>query len=757
MLHKNFFRILVTIIVMALIFTSCSSDSAVSSFLSSNRDVKTVVSSVSLHSAAFKDYTFAASSGLCELYFDTRTTSVAVYDTSAQFVWSALPEYSNDNSAIVNLKLSNSDEIYYLNSQDNSVAYSSYSTEFTSNTVKVTYYMSDSEHTVNKAVSALNKGEVYAIVPVLYTLEDGNLTVSIDSGEMFIAEGFVLESLSVLPYFGAISYSAEAQALEQKEEETTVEDLTGKTESKEKTEIDGKIESEEVKTEENDLTQDFILVPDGCGALMYTAMQDASTQSLEFEVYGNENNTAHNTAVIGAYGIKKGSAAFVAVIEKGEAIATVKANRDTANADKVNNVYADFSVNPSLETSSRLYYSDKYDGEIFVRYRFMSGSEANYISMAASCREALIRNGTLSSKSVSSNELSLNISLIGSVDGSSSKKTTDFEGAQDILSVLKAKGVNSVNLIFNAIFSGGVNQNKAANAKIMKALGGSSGFEQLCEYAKKQRFNVFTGVNILTGSDLSSSEKAKGLDSNRIKYSITNPLGTQTGKNEYSLEVLSADKIEQNIIDLMNNTKNLDFAGFCINDAANLLYGDASMNSSRVKNLLSENISALATQNKLMLSGANFYALKSASMLVDVPFYSQYEQTDAYKTVPFVMAILHSTVEYSGIAANTGAVPKLEMLKCIEYGGVPYFMLVYDSSSQFYYANSVNEIVDFALRANKELADLTSARIVAHNCVEDGLFSTHYDNGAVVYVNYNNYSVTIGEISVLPYDYLRIN
>ena len=427
MMHKKFLRIIALIIVVALCFSSCSSGSNVSSFFSSNRDIKTGVSSVTLHSAAFKDYTFAAASGLVELYFDTRTTSVAVYDTSAQFVWSALPEYSCDESAIINLKLSNSDEIYYLNSQDNSVAYSSFSTEFTANTIKVTYYMSDSEHTVNKAVSALNKGEVYAIVPVVYTLEDGNLSVSVDSSEMFVADGFVLESMSVLPYFGAISYSTEALKVEIPEEETTLENP-----------LPAENEADDTTAEEKDQTEDFILVPDGCGAVMYTAMQDPSTQSLEFGVYGNKDNAAEKAAVIGAYGIKKSSAAFVAVVENGEEIATIKANRDTANADKVNNVYADFAVNPSFETSSRLYYADKFDGKISVRYRFMSGSEANYISMAASCREALIRNGTLSSKSVSSDTLSLNISLVGSVDGSSSKKTTDFEGAQDILSVFKA-------------------------------------------------------------------------------------------------------------------------------------------------------------------------------------------------------------------------------------------------------------------------------------------------------------------------------
>ena len=34
---------------------------------------------------------------------------------------------------------------------------------------------------------------------------------------------------------------------------------------------------------------------------------------------------------------------------------------------------------------------------------------------------------------------------------------------------------------------------------------------------------------------------------------------------------------------------------------------------------------------------------------------------------------------------------------------------------------------------------------------------TEYGSGIRVYVNYNNYSVAVGTVSVPPYDYLRID
>lgn len=756
--RMKFAAIVVVVIILVLTLSSCSSKNlSVSYFSLRDRETKISVSYRNLHSSDKADLSFVASSGLTQLYFDKTTTSVAVFDTSSEKYWSALPFYENNNAAVINVTLSNSGNVYSLNSQDNSVAFSSFSTQFSDKGVKVTYYMSDSLETVNKSVASLSADDVFVVIPVEFILEDGSLFVNIESSSIFVANNYVIESLSIMPYFGAISYSDEAlqaESLEkasENEEETAEEQTTSE-----------QIENSEETAEETqiDLTEDFILVPDGCGAVMYTKIADAATESLSFPVYGCEDGNSENSALVGAFGIKDSDSAFVAVIEEGEALSSVKAFRDTANADSSNIVFCEFSPNPNIYDNSKVYYTDMYDGSFSLCYRFMSSSEANYISMAASCREALIRNGVLSSQSVSSNSVGLNISFVCSVDGSSSKKTSDFEEIEDILSILKAKGLNNVNVILNGMFTGGFAQTKAAKANIPKTLGGNNGLQTLSSYAEKQGYNVFAGVNIITAKTLAFYEQAESLLGEKIVFNVSNPVSSTVGKSTYTLDVLSADEIEKNIIVLMNNTKNLGVSGFCINDAANMLFGDyseSSMNSALVATILSENISSFSTQGKLMLSGANFYALRNADILVDVPFYTHNPVSEGYCAVPFVMAILHSTVEYSGASANTCSVPQLEMLKCIEYGGVPYFTWVYDNTSGLYFENNLTQVVEFALRAENELSDTVNARITSHYQVFDGVYCTSYDNGAIVYVNYNNYSATIGELSVLPYDFLRIN
>ena len=97
------------------------------------------------------------------------------------------------------------------------------------------------------------------------------------------------------------------------------------------------------------------------------------------------------------------------------------------------------------------------------------------------------------------------------------------------------------------------------------------------------------------------------------------------------------------------------------------------------------------------------------------------------------------------------------MLKCVEYGGVPYFKWVMSMKSHLYYGLNLADNVDFVIRVEKELGSLSGERISGHKMVEKGLYMTEFDSGSFIYVNYNNYSVTIGNISVPAYDFIRIN
>ena len=119
------------ILILSLIFTSCGSP-----------DV-TLKTKISVLSTVSGDYTdngfhvinkdnmiFVTQSGLIELYYDKTTGAVAVKETSEGKFWYSMPLASDDESEsrayVLSAVLSKDGKKYILNSQDNSVAFSSF-------------------------------------------------------------------------------------------------------------------------------------------------------------------------------------------------------------------------------------------------------------------------------------------------------------------------------------------------------------------------------------------------------------------------------------------------------------------------------------------------------------------------------------------------------------------------------------------------------------------------------------------------------
>ena len=716
-----------------------------------------------------------ASSGLTTLYFEPSTAAVCVAEITKGNVWSVLPLFSNGAASTVDVVLRTSKGTYYLNSQDNSVAFGSYDYHINENGVTVNYLIADKKENTSGSLSSITDGAAVKL-SVDFVLKDGDLRVSTDCGKIELSEGAVLEKITLMPYFGAVKKNSADNAAELEnavwssavklaginEEPSSVTGTTSvetekndEKKEKEKKEEDTKTDTPDNKSSDKALSQNFILVPDGSGAVMLTDKEDSSTSDLSFDVYGGKKNGAQ----IPVFGVKKGSGAFAAIIDEGAPLAQIKARRAEKDPFEAATVYPVFTVTEFTEISGRYNYSEMYKGNISVCYRFMAGSEANYVSMASACREELIRNGTLSSKTVPSDIYPLVLSVVVSVDGTSKRTVSAFEETEDLLQLLKAKGVENINVILGGMFSGGISRPNDDKIGVLRSAGGTSGLQKLYDYASKQKFKVYAGANLIKSAGVKNGDSAVSIGGGEIKSVIENPLGPEIGQNTYETSLISSDKIKKKTVSLMTKAEQLPITGLCIVDADTALYSDRASGFSKasVSETLSENIAAVSTRKELALVGCSFNVIKNASLLSSVPLNPSFEENDAYKSVPLIPAVLHSTVLYSGTPVNYGTAAQLELLKCVEYGAVPNYLWVFDRSSHYYYENTFNDAVSFVIRASQELNDLTHCRIVSHKEAEPKVFCTGYDNGSLVYVNYNNYSVNIGDISVLPYDYIRIN
>ncbi len=723
------------------ILTSCSGGE--------ESGVKTTKSVVSLNSvanpsvAADLHFTDTASladtgitSGLIGLAIDEKTGSFGIKLTSSQQVWSALPlrdeipegKSPAINASVVSLKIIGGTEIFYRNSQDNSVAYGTSQITTTPTGADFVYNIFTDEETAKK--TAFDKTDIGFRVTVKVELVDGSANVSCTHENITGNPDAFIESLDLLNSFGAYMLSSE---------------------------------------------DDFLLVPDGSGAIIKTAVYDESFEPLSFAVYGNDPSQLSeesSAAIIPAFGMKHNGIAFVSLIQKGDAAATIKAQKATGISE-YNLIYPSFSVTPVHYENETLYVSKgTASDEISLCYRFLTGNNATYAGLASACREQLIRNSVLSTKNVeTTNYLPFCLTLTGATTKSVGpfsylSTLTTFEQANDMLIRMRNKGINNIGIRYTGVFSGGTDSKDISNAKILSRLGGTEKLGELYEYAAAQKMNLYLDVNILSSATDFSGTNAMSINKSDSSYTPVSAVAEYMEEQPAERKLRSLNKLSKLVAGILSDTRYYGFSGFCLNDVGSVLYSDFSsggMLRDTAADTVAKAIAPLSTGHSTMAVGGNFYMLKNIGTVINVPLKATASQSGAYFTVPFVQLVLHGIVDYAGNPINTEVNLEETLLKNIEFGACPHFEWNYEpvtdhtDSDIFYYDNTINAAAEYYVQANEALNDLRDARMTDHYEVDDGVFCTEYDTGSMIYVNYtdNDYS-TLGVV-VEARSFLRVN
>jgi hypothetical protein len=698
-----------------------------------------------LHLVDSKKLKYIAESGLISLYIDSQSYAVTVKESSQNKSWYSLPVKANDNydysAAVINLTVVSGNNTYYLNSQDNSVGFgtASYTSDDSSLTVK--YIIAKDQKTASS--SEYGSSDIAFSVFVKYTLKDGNLFVTSGWENLSKNTDIVIKDIGILEFFGA-SDTAEKG--------------------------------------------DFILVPDGCGALINTSVEDKNFKPLEFAVYGqdyaNKTGSKAYESKLAAYGARQGKSGFAVLIENGDALAIIHADRATGTSG-FNNVGARFNITPILDEEKanktvRYIGESSFTDDIKMCFRFFNGTNASYSGMAIACREQLIRDKVLTVKTAQAGEyLPFNLSLIGAVKQpllsfaqslTKMKALTTFEQAQDLLIQMKAKGLNNVNLRYVGALSGGMDQEDITGAGIGFWLGRKSGFNELGEYMMAQNLSLFIDINIIStskSSSYSSEKSAQNIQGEDVYMPYDAGLSEYLKTISFKRQLLAVSKLESNINRILKKYSDYNIGGFCINDAGSILYSDFSgdyINRQQAASMVSEQLETLSAGKSLMINSGNIRTVNSADVIVNMPLSTSVRESDAYSAVPFLQMILHGLVNYSGEPINLSEDSEKAMLRCIEFGACPSYEWCYEEldtepqkKEKYFYGDWLTGAVSFYEKANKALADLTGARMTRHEMVAEGVYCTEYNDSSLVYVNYNDEDAKVGEITIEANSFLRIN
>ena len=496
-------------------------------------------------------------------------------------------------------------------------------------------------------------------------------------------------------------------------------------------------------------------------------------EALLLEEYGT---VISNQAVKEVSTEKRG---FVCIIEEGDALAAITTYHAGALSD-YNTVRMQFTPRPkdsyvisdSISVGSNdewTVVSDrKYVGNYMMKYITLSSAsstqdatttyDASWFGMAVAYRDYLTNNGIISKideEDLVSKDIPLYIETLGTIETTEKilsipvtvmAPLTTFENVKEIYNQLSKdseRGIKNINFKLTGYANGGMQYTMPGNLKFEKAVGGNDGFQELLDYAnkvnKKEDYNLgiypdfdfaYTANDELFDGHTALTHNAKTIDdryaSKRV-YSATQ----QKYENFYEMAISPAyfaefyNKLKKNYANKYDGV-----IGISVSTLGNALNSDFDedepYNREDSKEFTVEAFKHFkSTYGSVMTDGGNAYVWKYVDHILGVSLDSS-RYNFASESVPFIGVVLHGSINFAGEPLNMEGDLRYAMLKAIENGASPYFILAYQNTeilkedkqlSKYYsiqYKIWQNDIISTYNELNDLLGDVQDKYIVAH-------------------------------------------
>lgn len=669
-----------------------------------------------------------ASNGRLEMYLDESECNLAVRDLQNGHVWYASPlDRENDPVAVgvTNMEMGSNLIVQYVDPTNQqftvsslvgSVRRDSFKIENLVNGVRITYDFSREKERF--------------IIPVTFTLNDDYLEAGVDFKGVREYGTVKITEISLLPYFGAGAVG----------------------------------------------TDGYMLLPDGCGTLVSFSSRYSDADSYDEPVYGRDTSLSvskkigQNESVrLPVFGLKNQDAGFLAVIDKGDAEASIECN-PAGSLSNYGNVYSTFTyrqldtvtladkswksrdvteLNPTVNSQSPA-----------VRYYFLSGTGADYSGMAGVFRGYIMAKYGLSKRN--GQQMPLYLNLYGAVEKKSSvlglivntiQPVTTFGQAKTILQELNRNGVPAVTAVLDGFGKGGVYGKLQTKLSFEGKLGGMSGYGDLLE-------NVSKEDRVILGADFANLYKmsfgwwnfnsaAKSVDK---EYEMQYDYRLSTGMKNSDISpwaLLRYNKSASAVESYLSSFVKKPASGILADSYGDILYSDYNSSSYTDRQQAQSKVTALLHQIRaktgLLVSSGNLYAAVCADSVINVPI-SDSSYNLSSRAVPFLQIALHGLINLAGPALNNSIQINKDFLTSVEYGMDLSFQMTgsdpsvlqktrLDTLYDSYYADWVQDAAGY-YKKMQDLAGLQNQFITQNEAVTDTLHVTTYEEGTRVVVNY---------------------
>ena len=671
-----------------------------------------------------------------ELWLREEIDSIRVVDKQSGYIWGELEKDTDDDLNDYYNSMANSILTLEYYDQENNNYQISLSDERFTNT-----YDFDAE---NATMTCLAECEDVGIdIGFEIRLEDDHMTVAVTEDSLQEYGDNLLSKLYLLPFFGSTEQGA----------------------------MDG-----------------YLFIPDGSGALMRYSATSEYASGYTARLYGpnasvdtvnadmnllskrtNDYLVSEYRATVPVFGVVHGDEQYAAmtVVEKGREYATI-------------NAYLASSTIPYNWVSSCFEYRQLYSQPVSksstiqrpqaeansmlptISIYLLSGKDASYSGMALKYRSMLEEDGTLEAVAKSYEEIPLRLEVVASDVKSgfifnSIETFTTVDEAKQMQTDLAAMGVNNLTMVMNGWQKGGASASKYNSYKAQRSVGTIKELAALRDAVQEAGGNFYLQTKIL--SMTKDQGRASYLATKTIAKNLTNyhrDNDTIMYQDTYLIRPTTAVDALLTAADALS--------GFNLNTPmlGSELYSDYRQdgNTTRVKtrSLYTKAASEAAKNTELAMNAPNVYMWKSCTDYFDIPMMNSQFLFES-DSVPFLQILLKGHINYYAPYANQGFYTTSCILKTIEYGAYPSFIVMGADNEELtktpmvdYFSLNFEDWKDTIgtvyAKANAALKEVEGASITEHKAVADGVVRVTYSNGARIYVNYNSEDCTVDGVKV---------
>ena len=535
---------------------------------------------------------------------------------------------------------------------------------------------------------------------------------------------------------------------------------------------------------EQDSINGYIFIPDGSGALIRYKKSTHYVSAFDERVYGKDpgedemsvmgdllakrnNDYLTDTApvtlpVFGSVHGAEQNACF-AVIDSGKEYASIYASPAGLITD-YNWVSARFDYRKSyskpLNSSGASIVTiedEPKDFDAGITFYFLEGEDADYSGMAKLYRELLKADGYIIGTEFDDENIPLKLDVVAAdikdtIWGNGYTSLTSVSELENIVSELEENDIKNLSLVYMGWQKGGLNGASPSETAVSKKLGSLKELEEL-----SQRITASNGRFYLN-SDPVMFNSAQASAGRMGTVSITNYTAVLLRNNTNLMYPQSYFVKPNEVISSLDKlANNLDSFSLSLSSIGNRLYSayNRGYEFTRAETLDAFREALSDMENNLLLENPNLYLWNNMSEFSEMPMQnSQYLfESDS---VPFIPMLLKGSVDYYAPYANQGFYTDTCILKMIEYGAYPSFIVmaaeneeIIDTPISDYFSLNFEDwkstITNVYSKINDALKSVEGLEITDHRMLTDGVAEVTYGNEYKIIVNYRSDDYTVSD------------